>query len=76
MRFASRAHGDCERRLQDSGVAMRTTHQANRFSIFTGSSRTRTPVAWCTADVTAAAKPAKPISPMPRAPSSLISLSG
>jgi len=39
---------------------MRTTHQANRFSIFTGSSRTRTPVAWCTADVTAAAKPAKP----------------
>ena len=49
---------------------------ANRFSIFTGSSRTRTPVAWWTAAVIAAAIPAKPISPIPRAPSSLISLSG
>jgi hypothetical protein len=47
--------------------------QANRFSIFTGNSRTRTPVAWCTAAVTAAAKPARPISPMPRAPIWLIS---
>ena len=48
----------------------------NKFSIFTGSSRTRTPVAWWTAAVIAAATPAKPISPIPRAPSSLISLSG
>jgi hypothetical protein len=47
-----------------------------RFSIFTGNSRTRTPVAWCTASVIAAAIPARPISPTPRAPSSLISLSG
>src|SRR2546429_7147145 len=30
---------------------------ANKFSIFTGSSRTRTPVAWCTAPVMAAAIP-------------------
>ena len=37
---------------------------------------TRTPVAWWTASVIAAAMPARPISPIPRAPSSLISLSG
>src|SRR5262249_46680366 len=48
----------------------------NRFLIFTGSSRTRTPVAWWTASVMAAANPASPISPIPRAPTSLISLSG
>ena len=48
----------------------------NRSSILIGNSRTRTPVAWCTASVIAAATPASPISPIPRAPSSLISLSG
>src|SRR5260370_9648133 len=52
------------------------TPQANKFSIFTGSSRTRTPVAWWTAAVVAAAKPVNPISPIPRSPTSFISLSG
>jgi hypothetical protein len=33
--------------------------------IFTGSSRTRTPVAWWTASVMAAAMPANAISPVP-----------
>ena len=54
----------------------RPTGYPNRCSIFTGNSRTRTPVAWCTAAVMAAAMPAKPISPISRAPSALISLSG
>jgi len=58
-----------------TGLKIRRVH-ASKSSIFTGNSRTRTPVAWCTASVIAAAIPARPISPIPRAPSSLISLSG
>jgi hypothetical protein len=58
------------------GLAARIAAHASKSSIFTGSSRTRTPVAWCTASVMAAAIPASPISPMPRAPIWLISLSG
>src|SRR5260221_1708279 len=47
-----------------------------RSSILIGSARTRTPVAWWTAFAMAAAVPASPISPMPRAPSSFRCRSG
>jgi len=59
-----------------SPATVKQSPHANKSSIFTGSSRTRAPVAWWIAAVMAAAMPAKPISPIPRAPSSLISLSG
>ena len=42
----------------------------------TGSSRTRTPVAWWTAAVMAAANPARPISPMPRSSKSVDHFAG
>ena len=50
-----------------AGTVVASLHASN-CSIVTGSSRTRTPVAWCTASVMAAAMPARPISPIPRAP--------
>lgn len=52
------------------------TFDCNKSSTRTGKSRTRTPVAWYTAAVMAAATPASPISPMPRAPISLRCVSG
>jgi hypothetical protein len=48
----------------------------SRSSIFTGNLRMRTPEAWKTADAIAAAIPAKPISPTPRAPYSFKTRSG